>query len=103
MLLSLPPFLYPPTLPSFPPFLPPSFSFLPLFPPSPFPYSFSPFRLGDEGAQPILKALLKNSTLTTLNLGSNDIGEPSAPALSEVRQKDACKHQITFKFIDTEM
>ena len=54
---------------------------LSLSPSPPLPYSL---RLGDEGAQPILKALLKNTTLTTLNLSSNDIGEPSAPALSEV-------------------
>ena len=108
----LPPSFLPLSSSFLPPFLPLSSSFLPLsssfllLPPSflppflllllpPFLLLLLPpflllyvslfFRLGDEGAQPILKALLKNTTLTTLNLGSNNIGEPSAPALSEVR------------------
>lgn len=41
-------------------------------------------RLGDEGVQPLLKSLLTNSTLVSLNLGSNDFTEASAPALTEV-------------------
>ena len=42
--------------------------------------------LSDEGVQPIFKALYKNTTLVTLNVGSNNIGESSAPVLSEVTQ-----------------
>ncbi|XP_064389859.1 dynein regulatory complex subunit 5-like [Halichondria panicea] len=42
-------------------------------------------RLGDEGTQSILKALQgKNDSLLTLNIGSNDMGEASAQALSEM-------------------
>lgn len=40
--------------------------------------------LDDEGVQPFLKALLKNSTLICLDVGSNCVGESTAPALSEV-------------------
>ncbi len=44
-------------------------------------------RLGDEGVQSIVRALQdKNTTLSTLNVGSNGMGETSAHALSEVRQ-----------------
>ena len=42
------------------------------------------FRLGDEGVQPILKSLVTNSTMTFLNVASNDFTEASAPALAEV-------------------
>ena len=41
-------------------------------------------RLGDEGVRQILKSLLKNTTLTSLNLSANNLGEPSAQSLSEV-------------------
>ena len=41
-------------------------------------------RLGDEGVQPILKALMKNATLVSLDLSSNDFGEATASILSEV-------------------
>lgn len=41
-------------------------------------------RLGDEGVQPILKALMKNVTLISLDISSNDFGEPSASLMSEV-------------------
>ncbi len=45
-------------------------------------------RLGDEGVQSIFRALQegKNTSLQALNVGSNGMGEPSAQALSEVRQ-----------------
>ena len=41
-------------------------------------------RLGDEGGQVIVKNMIKNKTLRTLNVASNDITEATAPALSEV-------------------
>ena len=41
-------------------------------------------RLGDDGGQAICRALLKNSTLTHVHLGSNDLGEPTAAILSQV-------------------
>ena len=41
-------------------------------------------RLGDLGVQPLLKALSKNSTLVTLDISSNHLGEPSAHSLAEV-------------------
>ena len=41
--------------------------------------------LCDDGVQPIFKSLYKNTTLVTLNIGSNNIGESSAPVLSEVQ------------------
>lgn len=41
-------------------------------------------RLGDEGGQAIIKNIIKNKTLRTLNIASNDITEATAPALSEV-------------------
>ena len=41
--------------------------------------------LGDLGVQPLLKALCKNSSLTSLDISNNNIGEASAPALAEVR------------------
>ena len=41
-------------------------------------------RLGDEGGQAIVKNMIKNKTLRTLNISSNDITEATAPALSEV-------------------
>ena len=41
-------------------------------------------RLGDEGAQPIFKALMKNTTLQSLNISSNGIGDTAAPVLAEV-------------------
>ena len=41
-------------------------------------------RLGDEGVRQILKSLLKNTTLTSLNLSANNLGESSAQSLSEV-------------------
>ena len=41
-------------------------------------------RLGDEGIQPVLKALMKNLTLISLDISSNDFGEPSASLMSEV-------------------
>lgn len=40
--------------------------------------------LGDLGVQPVLKALGKNTMLVTLDISSNNIGEPSAPVLAEV-------------------
>lgn len=41
-------------------------------------------RLGDEGGQAICRALLKNRTLVDVNLGSNDLVEPTAAILSQV-------------------
>ena len=41
-------------------------------------------RLGDDGGQAMCKALVKNTTLVELNLGSNDLGEPTAAALAQV-------------------
>ena len=41
-------------------------------------------RLGDDGGQTMCKALMKNATLEELNLGSNDLGEPTAAALAQV-------------------
>ena len=41
-------------------------------------------RLGDEGGQAICRALLKNTTLSELNLGSNELSEPTAAMLSQV-------------------
>lgn len=41
-------------------------------------------RLGDQGVQALFKALITNSTLCSLDLGSNDFTEPSASLLSEV-------------------
>eukprot|EP00731_Ephydatia_muelleri_P020256 Em0012g1081a len=41
-------------------------------------------KLGDEGAQPIFKALMKNMTLQSLNISSNSIGDIAAPMLAEV-------------------
>ena len=41
-------------------------------------------RLGDEGGQAIARALLKNRTLVEINLGSNDLVEPTAAILSQV-------------------
>lgn len=41
-------------------------------------------RLGDEGIQTLLRSLVKNTTLTYLNIGSNDFTELSAMALSEM-------------------
>lgn len=41
-------------------------------------------RLGDEGGQAICRALLKNRTLIDVNLGSNDLVEPTAAILSQV-------------------
>ena len=40
--------------------------------------------LGDEGGQAVCKALLKNVTLEVLDIGSNDLGEPTASLLSKV-------------------
>lgn len=40
-------------------------------------------RLGDDGGQAICRALLKNSTLTHVHLGSNALGEPTAAILSQ--------------------
>ena len=40
--------------------------------------------MGDEGGQAIVKNMIKNKTLCTLNLASNDMTEATAPALSEV-------------------
>jgi len=42
------------------------------------------YRLGDEGGQAIVKNMIKNKTLHTLNLASNDITETTAAVLSEV-------------------
>ena len=42
------------------------------------------YRLGDEGVQPILKSLIKNTGLKSLNIGSNDFTELSAVVLSEM-------------------
>ena len=44
-------------------------------------------RLGDVGGQAMCKALLKNTSLVELNLGSNDLGEPTAAALAQVSGK----------------
>lgn len=41
-------------------------------------------RLGDDGGQAMCKALVKNTSLVELNLGSNDLGEPTAAALAQV-------------------
>ena len=41
-------------------------------------------RLGDNGGQAICRALLKNRTLTELDVGSNDLGEPTAALLAQV-------------------
>lgn len=41
-------------------------------------------RLGDEGGQAIVKNMIKNNTLRTLNIASNDITEATAPVISEV-------------------
>lgn len=49
-----------------------------------FNYSCMLYRLGDEGIQPVLKALMKNLTLISLDISSNDFGEPSASLMSEV-------------------
>ena len=48
------------------------------------PMVFDGVRLGDEGGQVIVKNMIKNKTLRTLNVASNDITEATAPALSEV-------------------
>ena len=40
--------------------------------------------LYNEGVQPIVKALERNTSLLCLNIGSNNVGESSAPALSDV-------------------
>ena len=42
-------------------------------------------RLGDDGGQAVCRALLKNNTLTHVYLGSNDLGEPTAAILAQVR------------------
>ncbi|KAL0964969.1 hypothetical protein UPYG_G00275090 [Umbra pygmaea] len=41
-------------------------------------------RLGDEGGQAIAQALLKNCTLERLHLGSNEMSGPTARAMSQV-------------------
>jgi len=41
-------------------------------------------RLADEGGQAVCRSLLKNTTLHHLNLGSNDLTEPTAAILSQV-------------------
>ncbi|CAB1342713.1 unnamed protein product [Coregonus sp. 'balchen'] len=41
-------------------------------------------RLGDEGGQAIAQALLKNRTLEWLHLGGNEMTEPTATVLSQV-------------------
>jgi len=42
--------------------------------------------LGDEGGQSIVKNMIKNKTLHTLNLASNEITETTAAVLSEVNE-----------------
>ena len=46
--------------------------------------------MGDEGGQAICKALLKNRTLEVLDIGSNELGEPTAALLSKVNIKYFC-------------
>ena len=41
--------------------------------------------MGDEGGQAICKALMKNKTLEILDIGSNELGEPTAALLSKVK------------------
>lgn len=56
-------------------------------------------RLGDDGGQAMCKALVKNTTLVELNLGSNDLGEPTAAALAQVGEWEVevvdCDHTVT--------
>ena len=58
------------------------------------------YRLGDEGGQAVCKALLKNTTLKELDIGSNDLGEPTAALLSKVlRIHDFFKNLLGFAFV----
>jgi len=52
-------------------------------------------RLADDGGQAICRALLKNVTLNDLNLGSNDLTEPTAAILSQV-----VLHNSTLRHLD---
>ncbi|KAL2082731.1 hypothetical protein ACEWY4_022549 [Coilia grayii] len=51
-------------------------------------------RLGDEGGQAIAQALVKNQTLLSLHLGSNQLSEPTAIVLSQALAKNSTLKSI---------
>ena len=51
--------------------------------------------MGSEGAQALAKALEYNSSLTSLVLGTNSIGDPGAQALAK-----ALDHNSSLKWLD---